>query len=135
MSGLWLELGLVLVLVLLNAAFSGTEMALVSLREGQLQRLEQRSSTGALVARLARDPNRFLATIQIGITLAGFLASAAAAVSLAEPLEEPLELPRRRRPRRSRSSWSRWCCPTSRWCSASWRPSGWPCSGPSAGRC
>jgi putative hemolysin len=65
-------------------------MALVSLREGQLQQLEQRSSTGALVARLARDPNRFLATIQIGITLAGFLASAAAAVSLAEPLEDPL---------------------------------------------
>jgi putative hemolysin len=62
----------------------------VSLREGQLQRLEQRSATGALVARLARDPNKFLATIQIGITLAGFLASAAAAVSLAEPLEEPL---------------------------------------------
>ena len=90
MSGLWLQLGLVFVLVLINAAFSGTEMALVSLREGQLQQLEQRSSTGALVARLARDPNRFLATIQIGITLAGFLASAAAAVSLAEPLEEPL---------------------------------------------
>jgi len=89
-SGLWLELGLVFVLVLLNAAFSGTEMALVSLREGQLQQLEQRSSTGALVARLARDPNRFLATIQIGITLAGFLASAAAAVSLSEPLEDPL---------------------------------------------
>jgi putative hemolysin len=90
-SGLWLQLGLVLVLVLLNAAFAGTEMALVSLREGQLQQLEQRSSTGALVARLARDPNRFLATIQVGITLAGFLASAAAAVSLAEPLEGPLD--------------------------------------------
>jgi putative hemolysin len=39
-----------------------------------------------LVARLARDPNQFLSTIQIGITLAGFLASAVAAVSLAEPL-------------------------------------------------
>jgi putative hemolysin len=90
-SGLWLQLGLVFVLVLLNAAFAGTEMALVTLREGQLQQLEQRSSTGALVARLARDPNRFLATIQIGITLAGFLASAAAAVSLAEPLEDPLD--------------------------------------------
>lgn len=90
MEGLWLELGLVVVLVLLNAAFAGTEMALVSLREHQLQRLEQRSSTGAALARLAREPNRFLATIQIGITLAGFLASAAAAVSLAEPLEEPL---------------------------------------------
>ncbi|MCO8128135.1 hemolysin family protein [Acidimicrobiia bacterium EGI L10123] len=84
------ELGLVGVLVLLNAAFAGTELALVSLREGQLQRLERQSSTGAVLADLARDPNRFLATIQIGITLAGFLASAAAAVSLAEPLEEPL---------------------------------------------
>ena len=90
MSGLWPQIALVAVLVLLNAAFAGTEMALVSLREGQLQRLEQRSSTGALVARLARDPNKFFATIQIGITLAGFLASAAAAVSLAEPLEEQL---------------------------------------------
>ena len=84
------QLGLVGVLVLLNAAFAGTELALVSLREGQLQRLERQSSTGAVLANLARDPNRFLATIQIGITLAGFLASAAAAVSLAEPLEEPL---------------------------------------------
>jgi putative hemolysin len=91
MSGLWPQLVLVGVLVLLNAAFAGTEMALVSLREGQIQRLEQRSATGALVARLARDPNNFLATIQVGITLAGFLASAAAAVSLAEPLEDPLD--------------------------------------------
>jgi putative hemolysin len=89
-TGPWLQLGLVLVLVLLNAAFAGTEMALVSLREGQLQQLEQRSSTGALVGRLARDPNRFLSTIQVGITLAGFLASAAAAVTLADPLEDPL---------------------------------------------
>jgi putative hemolysin len=89
-NGLWPQLALVAVLVLLNAAFAGTEMALVSLREGQLQGLEQRSGTGALVARLARDPNNFLATIQVGITLAGFLASAAAAVSLAEPLGELL---------------------------------------------
>ena len=84
------QLGLVVVLIGLNAAFAGTELALVSLREGQLQRLENRSATGALLARLAREPNQFLATIQIGITLAGFLASAAAAVSLAEPLEAPL---------------------------------------------
>lgn len=84
------QLGLVAALVLLNALFAGSELALVSLREGQLQRLENRSSTGAVLARLARDPNRFLATIQIGITLAGFLASASAAVSLAEPLEEHL---------------------------------------------
>jgi putative hemolysin len=87
---MWPQLILVGVLVLLNAFFAGSELALVSLREGQLNRLQQRSATGAVLARLARDPNRFFATIQIGITLAGFLASAAAAVSLSEPLEEPL---------------------------------------------
>ncbi|GIF12144.1 hemolysin family protein [Actinoplanes teichomyceticus] len=81
---------LVVVLVLLNAVFSGSEMALISLRESQLQRLERQSRAGRTLARLARDPNRFLATIQIGITMAGFLASAAAAVSLAQPLIEPL---------------------------------------------
>lgn len=84
------ELVLVLVLVVLNAVFAGSEMALVSLRESQLQRLEAQGRRGRALAKLARDPNRFLATIQIGITLAGFLASAAAAVSLAEPLEDPL---------------------------------------------
>ncbi|MCA1781918.1 MAG: hemolysin family protein [Intrasporangiaceae bacterium] len=57
---------------------------------GQLARLEQRSPRGRALARLARQPNRFLSTIQIGITLAGFLASATAAVALAEPLVEPL---------------------------------------------
>ena len=72
--------------MVINAAFAGSEVALISLREGQLRRLEQEGGTGRLVAQLARDPNQFLATIQIGITLAGFLASAAAAVSLAEPL-------------------------------------------------
>jgi putative hemolysin len=90
MSDVLPQLVLVLVLVVVNATFAGTEMALVSLREGQLQRLRSASSTGAVLARLARQPNQFLATIQIGITLAGFLASAAAAVSLAEPLEGPL---------------------------------------------
>ncbi|MFP5578453.1 MAG: hemolysin family protein [Acidimicrobiia bacterium] len=90
MNGLLPQLLLVAFLVVVNALFAGSELALVSLREGQLQRLEAESSRGAALAKLARDPNRFLATIQIGITLAGFLASASAAVSLAEPLEEPL---------------------------------------------
>ena len=75
----------------LNAAFAGSEIALISLREGQLQRLEKQGTSGRLVVQLARDPNRFLATIQIGITLAGFLASAAAAVSLSAPLVDALE--------------------------------------------
>jgi putative hemolysin len=89
-NDLAIELLLVGVLVVVNAAFAGTEMAIVRLREGQLQRLETDSESGRILARLARDPNQFLATIQIGITLAGFLASATAAVSLAEPLHGPL---------------------------------------------
>ncbi len=89
-GGYGVQVTLVLVLVMVNAVFAGSEMALVSLRESQLQRLERTSRAGRVLARLARDPNRFLATIQIGITLAGFLASAAAAVSLAAPLVGPL---------------------------------------------
>ncbi|TDQ52914.1 hemolysin family protein [Actinorugispora endophytica] len=90
MESYGVQIGLVLVLVVLNAAFAGSEIALITLRESQLKRLETRGAGGQLVARLARDPNRFLATIQIGITLAGFLASATAAVALADPLIPPL---------------------------------------------
>ena len=87
MSGYWFNIALVFFLVLINAAFAGSEMALISLREGQLKQLDKEGTRPALrLVRLARDPNRFLATIQIGITLAGFLASATAAVNLAEPL-------------------------------------------------
>lgn len=87
---MWLEIALVIVLLLVNAGLAGSEMALVSLREGQLARLEQGSEAERRVARLARDPNRFLSAIQVGLTLAGFLASAVAAVSLAKPLVSPL---------------------------------------------
>jgi len=87
MSQYWPDLALVAALVLVNGLLAGSEAAYISLREGQLREFE-RHATGRVrvVVRLARDPNRFLATIQLGITLAGFLASATAAVTLAEPL-------------------------------------------------
>ncbi|MDO9446000.1 MAG: hemolysin family protein [Dehalococcoidia bacterium] len=85
MSDLW-QLGLVAALILLNAVFAGSEMALISLRPTQIDRVARRGRSGRTLGRLTADPNRFLATIQIGITLAGFLASAAAAVSLAGPV-------------------------------------------------
>ncbi len=90
LSGIWYQLILVGVLVVLNGVFAGAELALVSLREGQLRRLEERGGSGAVLADLARDPNRFLATIQIVITLAGFFASASAAVTIARPLADAL---------------------------------------------
>lgn len=83
---------LIAVLILFNAAFAGSELAVVSLRPSQLRRLRREHGTaGARVAELAADPSRFLSTVQVGITLGGFLASAAAAVSLAEPLEQRLD--------------------------------------------
>jgi putative hemolysin len=84
--GVGLQIALVALLLAINAVLAGSEVALISLRESQISRLEDRGSRGRAVASLARDPNRFLATIQIGITLSGFLASATAAVALAEPL-------------------------------------------------
>ena len=90
MDSVGAQLALVALLVLVNAAFAGSEIALISLRESQLQRLSRRGSAGRVLAKLARDSNRFMATIQVGITLAGFLASATAAVSLAKPLVGPL---------------------------------------------
>ncbi|WP_149181300.1 hemolysin family protein [Streptomyces sp. TRM49041] len=87
MDGYGIELLLVAALVVLNALFAGSEIALISLRESQLRRLRRRGgAASARLVRLAEDPNRYLATIQVGITLAGFLASATAAVSLAEPV-------------------------------------------------
>jgi putative hemolysin len=93
-NSLWVTLVLLGALILLNAVFAGSEIALISLREGQLRHVE-RSGTGAgrVLIRLVRHPNRFLATIQVGITLAGFLASATAAVTIAQrlaPLLDPL---------------------------------------------
>ena len=87
----WLELLLLLVLTAINAFFTGSEIAFVSLREGQLSRLEEEGGRSERIVRLARNPTQFLAACQIGITLAGFFASATAAVSLAEPVQRWLD--------------------------------------------
>nr|WP_086782813.1 hemolysin family protein [Crossiella equi] len=87
MDGYWFNLALVAFLILVNALFAGSEIALISLREGQLRQLERSGGrTARVLLRLTRDPNRFLAAIQLAITLSGALASATAAVTLAQPL-------------------------------------------------
>ncbi|MDA2804924.1 hemolysin family protein [Nocardiopsis suaedae] len=75
--------GLVLAFVLLGGVFAGTELALVSLRESQIRQLERRGRRGARVAALARDPNRFLSAVQIGVTVTGFFSAAYGASTLA----------------------------------------------------
>ena len=72
----WINVGLVILFVLIGGVFAATEIALVSLRESQLAALERASARGARVAAVARDPNRFLAAVQIGVTVTGFLSAA-----------------------------------------------------------
>ena len=82
MSSTWAKIALVLVFILVGGLFSSTEMALVSLRESQLKALSGRGRRGARVALVAGNPNRFLAALQIGVTLAGFLSAAFGAATL-----------------------------------------------------
>ena len=87
----WLNLALVLLFVLLGGVFAGTEMALVSLRESQIHRIEQSGERGARTARLARNPNTFLSAVQIGVTLSGFLSAAYGASTIAPDISPLLE--------------------------------------------
>ncbi|NYG54985.1 hemolysin family protein [Nocardioides perillae] len=86
-----LNLGLVLLFVIVGGIFAGTELALVSLRQSQVDRIEQQSARGARVARVARDPNRFLAAVQIGVTVAGFFSAAYGGSTLAPDFAPLLE--------------------------------------------
>ena len=87
----WVNLGLVLLAVLIGGVFAATEIALVSLRESQLHGLRRQGARGAKVAALARDPNTFLAAVQIGVTVAGFLSAAFGASTLAPGVAPLLE--------------------------------------------
>src|SRR5215469_14825514 len=79
---------IVLVIISIGGFFAGSEMALVSLREGQVRSLAKRGRRGATAARLAADPNRFLASVQIGTTLATLVTGAYGAETLAGLLSD-----------------------------------------------
>lgn len=83
MSEVLPNVALVLLFVLIGGVFAGTEIALVSLREGQVRSIAQRGRRGSRVAKLTDDPNRFLSAVQIGVTSSGFLASAFGATTIA----------------------------------------------------
>jgi putative hemolysin len=85
------EILLVLGLVLLNGLLAMAEMAIVSARRAGLRQLAEQGHAGARAAlRLQADPNRFLSTVQAGITLVGVLNGAFSGVTLARYLIEPL---------------------------------------------
>lgn len=88
MNQLGLQALLIVLLIVLNGYFAAAEIALISARRAALKQRADAGSKGARAAiALTEQPTRLLATIQVGITLVGMLASAVAAVSLAKPIE------------------------------------------------
>src|SRR5215208_3488502 len=86
-----LEISLIVVLILLNGVFAMSETALVSARSSRLrQRLEEGDGGARAALELADSPNRFLSTVQIGISLIGVLAGAFGGATLAGPLAKVL---------------------------------------------
>lgn len=75
---------LVIFLILLGALFVAAEIALISLREGQVRQVALRGRRGAKVAKLHANPNRLLASVQVGVTLSGFLSAALGAERLGQ---------------------------------------------------
>jgi putative hemolysin len=84
------DIVIVLAIILVGGFFAAAEMALVSLREGQVRALAKRGKRGQRAARLAHDPNRFLSAVQIGVTVATLLSGAFGAATLARDLDHVL---------------------------------------------
>jgi putative hemolysin len=85
------EIGVILLLVLVNGLFAGAELAIISARGGRLQQLAENGDAGAAAAlNLREDPTRFLSTIQVGITLIATLAGVFGGASTAATLSETL---------------------------------------------
>jgi len=92
MTGPIAEIALILLLVVANGALAMSEIAIVSARPERLRAMVQDGRAGARAAMaLAQDPNRFLSTIQIGITLVGILAGAFGGATVAERLSGVLD--------------------------------------------
>lgn len=89
MDGTFAQTLLIVVLIVLNGYFAAAEIALVSARRAAIKmEADSGSARARAVLRLTDDPSRFLAAIQVGITLVGFGASATAAVTLAAPVSD-----------------------------------------------
>lgn len=80
------DLLVVLLFILLGSIFVAAEIALISLREGQVKAMAEKGRRGRRVAELASHPKNFLAAVQVGVTLSGFLSAAFGADQLGDYL-------------------------------------------------
>ena len=87
LNGLWLEIIFIAVLIMLNGFFSASEIALISARRSRVQQLASDGDPRAKrVVDIQLDPDRFLATVQVGVTFVGTLASAVGGVAAVRAL-------------------------------------------------
>ncbi len=89
MSDLFIAIGVIFLLFFIGGLFSAAEMSLVTLRESQISKLQAKGKRGRAIAQLTNNPNRFLSSVQIGVTLAGFLSSAFGSDSARRRLPRP----------------------------------------------
>ena len=82
LGSLFGDIAIVAALILTASLFVAAEIALISLRDSQVRQLAVRGKRGARVAKLAQNPNRFLAAAQVGVTVCGFLSAALGAEKL-----------------------------------------------------
>lgn len=88
MSALFINILFVLLFTLIGAFFAASELALVSLRDTQIEAIAERSKAGKKIQALTQDSNRFLSAVQVGVTLAGFFSASFGAAQIA-PLIAP----------------------------------------------
>ncbi len=88
----WGQLFFIIILVCINAFFAASEIAILSVRQSKIKPLIEKNSKSAIIInKYLEEPSKFLATIQVGITLAGFFASALSAKTLAVRFGEILK--------------------------------------------
>ncbi len=77
------DIALIGVFILIGGTFAAAEMALISLRESRIKQLANKGKRGRAIQRLVGNPNLFLSSVQIGVTLSGFLSAAFGGATLA----------------------------------------------------
>ena len=86
-----LSVALLLVLILVNGFFAASEIAVITLNDGKIKKMaEEGNQKAKKLVKLTENSSRFLSTIQIGVTLSGFLTSASASQSFANLLADQL---------------------------------------------
>ncbi len=88
---LFIDIGMVAFFIVLGGIFVAAEIALISLRDSQIRQIASKGKRGAKVAELVKNPNRFLAAVQVGVTFFGFLSAALGAQRIGEYLVPRLE--------------------------------------------